>query len=181
MKKASKIILMIIKILATLFVTIVFMIIFLQRVSNNKLNLAGYGLYTVVSESMLPKYELYDMLLAKEVTIEDINIGDDIVYLGEKSDFKDKIVTHRVIGIDKTSKTIKTKGINNSADDPEITYSQVLGKVVHKSVVLTLLSHIINNIYGFYFVIFIPLTVIIFLEIMEIINEKKELKEENNE
>lgn len=178
MKKVLKIMLMILKIIATLFVILVFAIIFLQRVSGNKLNLGGYAMYTVVSESMLPKYELFDMLLSKEVALNDINVGDDIVYLGQKSNFKDKIVTHRVIEINKNTQVIKTKGINNNTEDPEITYSQVLGKVVHKSNILSMISHVVNNIYGFYFVVFVPLTVIIFLEIVQTVNERKQLKNE---
>lgn len=180
--KVIKIILMIIKLIATLFVIGVFTIIFLQRVSNNSVNLGGYSLYTVVSESMLPKYELWDMIFVKETDPEDIKLYDDVVYIGEKDDFKDKIVTHRVISIrqegDKYIYT--TKGLNNSVEDPEITEDQLLGKVLCKSTILSFLSKIINNIYGFYFVVFVPLVIVIFLEVLEMINERKELKKEES-
>ena len=49
----------------------------------------------------------------------------------------------------------------------------MLGKVIYKSVILSFLSHIVNNIYGFYFAVFIPLVIIIFLEILDVINERK--------
>ena len=51
-----------------------------------------------------------------------------------------------------------------------------MGKVVHKLLLLSLISKVINNTYGFYFLIFVPLVVVIFLEVMESIEEKKELK-----
>ena len=50
-----------------------------------------------------------------------------------------------------------------------------MGKVVHKLLLLSLISKVINNTYGFYFLIFVPLVVVIFLEVMESIEEKKEL------
>lgn len=181
--KVLKILLMVVKLVMTLVVVGVFLIIFLQRVSSNKVTLGGFSIYTVISESMLPKYELWDMILTEEVDIEDIKVGDDIVYMGEKDDFKDKIVTHRVIDVKKEGDKyiFKTKGINNDIEDPEITGNQILGKVIYKSVILSFLSGIVNNIYGFYFLVFIPLVIIIFLEILEAINERKALSRQEEE
>lgn len=179
--KVLKIFLMMIKLVMTLLVVGIFVIIFLQRVSSNRVNLGGISLYTVVSESMIPEYKIYDMIFTREIDIEDIKVGDDVVYLGEDGDFKDKIVTHRVIEVKQEGGKyiFKTKGINNDLEDPEITGEQVLGKVLYKSVILSFLSRIVNNIYGFYFLIFIPLVVIIFLEIVEALDERKSLSRED--
>ena len=177
-KNIIKIILGIIKSIATFFIVCVFSIIFLQRVSNNSINLAGFSIYTVVTESMYPKYKVYDMILVKSVDIKSIKVHDDVVYKGEKSDFQGKIVTHRVEDIteDNGVLTFTTKGINNDIEDPLVNENQIMGKVVHKLLLLSLISKVINNTYGFYFLIFVPLVVVIFLEIMESIEEKKELK-----
>ena len=177
-KNIIKIILGIIKSIATFFIVCVFSIIFLQRVSNNSINLAGFSIYTVVTESMYPKYKVYDMILVKSVDTKSIKIHDDVVYKGEKSDFQGKIVTHRVEDIteDNGVLTFTTKGINNDIEDPLVNENQIMGKVVHKLVLLSLISKVINNTYGFYFLIFVPLVVVIFLEVMESIEEKKELK-----
>lgn len=177
-KNIIKIILGIIKSIATFFIVCVFSIIFLQRVSNNSINLAGFSIYTVVTESMYPKYKVYDMILVKSVDTKSIKVHDDVVYKGEKSDFQGKIVTHRVEDIteDNGVLTFTTKGINNDIEDPLVNENQIMGKVVHKLLLLSLISKVINNTYGFYFLIFVPLVVVIFLEIMESIEEKKELK-----
>lgn len=177
-KNIIKIILGIIKSIATFFIVCVFSIIFLQRVSNNSINLAGFSIYTVVTESMYPKYKVYDMILVKSVDTKSIRVHDDVVYKGEKSDFQGKIVTHRVEDIteDNGVLTFTTKGINNDIEDPLVNENQIMGKVVHKLLLLSLISKVINNTYGFYFLIFVPLVVVIFLEVMESIEEKKELK-----
>lgn len=175
--KIVKIILGIIKSIATFFIVCVFSIIFLQRVSNNTINLAGFSIYTVVTESMYPKYKVFDMILVKNIDTKNIKVHDDVVYMGEKSDFKGKIVTHRVEKIDDVEGSLifTTKGINNEFEDPLVNESQIMGKVVHKLAILSLVSKVINNTYGFYFLIFVPLVVIIFLEVVETIEEKKEL------
>lgn len=176
-KNIIKIILGIIKSIATFFIVCVFSIIFLQRVSNNSINLAGFSIYTVVTESMYPKYKVYDMILVKSVDTKSIKVHDDVVYKGEKADFQGKIVTHRVEDIteDNGVLTFTTKGINNDIEDPLVNENQIMGKVVHKLLLLSLISKVINNTYGFYFLIFVPLVVVIFLEVMESIEEKKEL------
>lgn len=177
-KNIIKIILGIIKSIATFFIVCVFSIIFLQRVSNNSINLAGFSIYTVVTESMYPKYKVFDMILVKSVDTKSIKVHDDVVYKGEKSDFQGKIVTHRVEDIteDNGVLTFTTKGINNDIEDPLVNENQIMGKVVHKLLLLSLISKVINNTYGFYFLIFVPLVIVIFLEVMESIEEKKELK-----
>ena len=61
-------------------------------------------------------------------------------------------------------------------EDPEISADQIYGKVVLKSVVLTTISKVINTTYGFYFIIFVPFVVIVTLEIIDTVNERKRLK-----
>ena len=121
---------------------------------------------------MLPEYEIGDMFLAKEVEESDIAVGNDIVYLGEEDSYKDKVITHRVIRIE-DDKTIVTKGINNDMEDPPIQYKQVYGKVSAKLVVLSLFSKLMNNNVLFYLIIFVPFTVLIFLDTRDLFGEKK--------
>lgn len=173
---------LVLKGITSIVIIFVICIIFIQRVSNNKVTLGGISMYTVVSESMKPKYEIYDMIIAKKVDSSTIKVGDDVVYKGEKSTLKDKIVTHQVIKKDyKNGKYIfQTKGINNDIADPEIEDRQILAVVVSKSNILSMISHIVNNSYGFYFIIFVPFVVLLFFEILDIKKEKMALKEEKN-
>ena len=174
--KILRIMIMAIKAVISLFVIIVISIIFIQRISNNKLTLGGYGLYTIASGSMEPEYNISDMVISKKVSISEIKEGDDVVYLGNKEEFKDKIITHRVIKkTEENGKVIlQTKGIANDIADPEIEESQILGKVIYKSVILSFISKIVNNPYGFYFVVFVPFAILSTMEIIDIIDSKKQ-------
>lgn len=173
---------LVLKGITSIVIIFVICIIFIQRISNNKITLGGISMYTVVSESMKPKYEIYDMLIAKKVDSSTIKVGDDVVYMGEKSTLKDKIVTHQVIKKEyKNGKYIfQTKGINNDIADPEIEDRQILAVVVSKSNILSMISHVVNNSYGFYFIIFVPFVILLFFEIVDIKKEKAALKEEKN-
>lgn len=173
--KPLKVITGIIKFIISLVIILVVAVIVVQRVTNNKLNLGGYGIYTVVTTSMVPKYNVGDMIVAKKVDIETIKEGDDVVYLGEVDTYKDKIVTHQVIKIENTAegKIFHTKGIANPLEDPVIKGSQIYGVVVAKSVILSFLSGLINSPYGFYFLIFVPIVLIVFFEVIDITRARK--------
>ena len=132
----------------------------------------------------MPEYEVGDILISKETDPSEIKVDDDIVYKGEKGNFKDKVVTHRVISIEKQEDgnyKIITKGIANSEQDPEITQEQVLGKVVYKVKSLSFISKLISNIYIFYFFIFIPIALIIFKQIKNIIASGEETEDEEDD
>ena len=182
MKEAKvifKIISVIVKTVLTICIVAVFSIIFVQRVSNNKFTVGGFGIYTIISPSMKPEYDVYDMIIAKNV--EDpltLKKGDVVVYKGEVGDFKDKIVTHRIdkVYTGTNPRKFLTKGDANDYPDPEITSDQIMGKVERKTVLLSFLSHIVNNIYGFYFIVFVPIVILVFLEVMDSINEKRAIK-----
>lgn len=176
LKKVLKILLKLLKVLSTAFVVVALIVVIIQKVTNNKLRLFGYGVYTVISESMLPEYEVGDMFLAKEIEEKDIHEGDDLVYIGEVDSYKDKIVTHRVIRIE-ADKSIVTKGINNDLEDPPIKYKQVYGKVSARLLILSLFSKLMNNNILFYVIIFVPFTILIFLDTRDLFEDKKKKKE----
>lgn len=156
-----------------------------QRVSGNK-SIFGYRIFTVATGSMIPDYEINDVLAIKEVNSDELEVGDDITYLGKKLDVNGKIVTHRIINIkiEDGKKEFITKGVNSSAEDPAITDDQIYGKVIGKIPVITTINHIIKNQYGFFFLIFLPLVTVIFLEIAdtvtEIKTEKKKVEDNEN-
>ena len=155
-----------------------------QRVSGNK-SIFGYRIFTVATGSMIPHYNINDVLAVKEVNTDELQKGDDITYLGKKLDVNGKIVTHRIIDIkiEDGKKEFITKGVNSSAEDPAITDDQIYGKVIGKIPVVTEINHIIKNQYGFFFLIFLPLVTVIFLEIADTVTEIKleKKKVEDNE
>lgn len=179
--KFINILLMLGKIVSTFLIVLIVSVVFVQRLSNNKINLGGYSIFTVVSESMEPEYKVWDMIVAKEADPNSINVGDDIVYLGDEGEFAGRIVTHRVIKIDKNGSSLDftTQGISNELADPVIDENQIYGKVLFKSTLLSFLSKLMNNLYGFYFLIFIPFVIILFFEILDIVNDRDVSKAKN--
>lgn len=168
-------------ILLFIIIILLLIVVILQRVSDNSISLGGHRLFTVSTGSMEPKYKVGDILISKQINPNEIQIGDDVVYKGNKGSFKDKVVTHQVISIreEDGTKKITTKGIANTEEDPEIDASQVYGKVIYKVKTLSFISQIIKNIYLFYFIIFVPIAIIIFRQIR--IHLKKEDDEDEDE
>ena len=156
---------------AIIFIIVLFILIIaiLQRTTNNEITLFGYRIFVVATGSMTPKYEVGDVLVSKEVAPATIQVGDDIVYKGKEGSFKDKIVTHQVIMIEKENENyrIQTKGIANTKEDPEITQNEVIGKVIYKMGVLSLLQRAMSNNYVFYFVVFVPIVLLTFRQILK--------------
>ena len=174
--KALKIIGEILYILLFIIVILMLIVVILQRVTDNSVTIGGYRMFTVATGSMVPQYEVGDILVSKEIEPSDIKVGDDIVYRGKEGSFKDKVVTHRVISIEQENGEYKiiTKGIANQEQDPEITDEQVYGKVVYKVQTLSFISKLISNIYIFYFLIFVPIALIIFRQIKQIASRDEE-------
>lgn len=168
-------------VLLFIIVILLLIVVILQRVSDNSISLGGYRLFTVATGSMEPKYKVGDILISKQIDPNEIQIGDDIVYKGDEGSFKDKVVTHQVISIreENGDKKITTKGIANTEEDPEIDSSQVYGKVIYKVQTLSFISQIIKNIYIFYFIIFVPIAIIIFRQIRVYLKKDGDDKEEN--
>lgn len=154
----------------------------LQRFSNNKLSIFNFRMFTVISGSMEPKYKIGDVLIAKEVEPENIKIGDTISYLGNVNSFKDKVVTHQVVGIEKIDGNyyFHTKGIANIVEDPLVSSNQLYGKVIYKSTIISLVYKIVSTNVGFYLFIIIPILYIISSEIISTLLDKEEKKRNKN-
>lgn len=181
MKNGIKFIISFIKTVLWIAIILLLAIILVQRISNNKKSIAGLRIFTVISPSMVPKYHLGDSILVKYVAPENLKVGDDITYLGEKESFKDKIVTHRIVNIEKKEDgkySIETRGIANDKSDPLITEAQVYGKVIYKIKSITKLNSVMGNLYGMYFVIVVPMALIVLWDFIAGRREKKAYKNE---
>lgn len=166
-----------------IFVVLMLLIVVMQRFSNNNITIGGFRMFSVATGSMVPKYDVGDILISKEITPEKIKVGDDLVYQGKKGSFAGKIVTHRVQSIEKLEDgnyKIITKGIANNAEDPAIDQTQVYGKVLSEIHVLSFLQKIVQNPYTFYIVIFIPVGILVAKRVKFIMNMSEESEEEEN-
>ena len=182
--KTVKFVISVIKFILTTLIIIIIGVILIQRFSNNNMSLGGYRIFTVVTESMVPKYQVGDVILIKEEEKSKIQIGDDVTYMGKVGSYADKIITHQVINIENGKDGLlkfHTKGIANEDEDPLVSEEQIYGVVQTKLQIVTFLNGIINNMYGMYFLIIIPLAIIMFTEFKSFKEEKIDYDEDDDE
>lgn len=160
-----------------IFVVFLLVVVVMQRVTNNDITIGGIRMFSVETGSMVPVYNVGDVLIAKEIEPQEIKVGDDIVYKGEEKTYNDKVITHRVKSIEKQEDgnyKIITQGVANDLEDPEISQTQVYGKIIYKVRVLGFLTRLTRNVYTFYFIIFIPIAMIVYRIIKNIVGGEEE-------
>ncbi len=86
--------------------------------------IVGYSAFIIVSGSMEPTINVYDLIIIKEKNV--YNKNDIITYKSTNN----SIITHRIIKIE--NNLLYTKGDNNNIEDEPIETTQVLGKLVYK-------------------------------------------------
>ena len=163
------------------FIILILYVVFIcvQRLSGNN-SVFGFRLFTVATGSMKGVYNVNDVIAVKDFDNKKLKVGDDIAFVGNRGGLENKLVTHRIIKIEEESngRIFTTKGVKNSVEDPSITESQILGKVVGVVPVVTQINHVVKSQLGFFCLIFCPLVLVIVLEILQTITD---IKLENNE
>lgn len=163
------------------FIILILYVVFIcvQRLSGNN-SVFGFRLFTVATGSMKGVYNVNDVIAVKDFDNKKLKVGDDIAFVGNRGGLENKLVTHRIIKIEEESnvRIFTTKGVKNSVEDPSITESQILGKVVGVVPVVTQINHVVKSQLGFFCLIFWPLVLVIVLEILQTITD---IKLENNE
>jgi len=93
--------------------------------------LSGYQTYVIYGSSMGPAVKLGSLIVAKTAKVEDLRVGDIIVF---SSPGNDTTVTHRIVGIREAEDGLyfQTKGDASNGSDPREVELQ--GRPVHKFV-----------------------------------------------
>lgn len=159
-----------------LIVTVFFLILAINtRFNIFKDEIFGFKTYVIVSDSMNPKLKVGDIIITKKVATENLKPNDVISYQGLTSDFKDKIITHKIEYVTKEDKRyiFYTKGTANNTMDPAVYEEQIYGKMVYKSFVFSRISRIVRTKIGFLLIVLIPILFMCVIEAKEI---KKILK-----
>ena len=93
-------------------------------------------------------------------------------------DLKGKIVTHEIVGITKENnrRIFYTKGIKNISNDPAVYEEQMLGKFIYKFFLFSIIERIMDTKIVFILIIIIPLGLIYFFEIKDIVKDVKKIK-----
>lgn len=163
------------------FLLVFALIICMQRFSNNTISFLNYRLFSVITGSMKPVYEIGDVLLCETVEIEDLKVGDDISYVGDDGTYKNKVITHRIIKIEQDEDgepLFYTKGIATKTIDPVVRKDQIFGKITKNVTFLSALYKFISKPSGFYIAIFVPLIILISSEIVISMVEKRAKKKD---
>lgn len=189
MKKVLGVIKKIVDILLTVFVISFVFVVCLQRFSDNEISLFNYRMFTVVSGSMEPEYEIGDVLVSKEVDPKEIKVGDDVSYLGRTGSFTGKVVTHRVVEIEPGvdgKLVFHTKGLANLVEDPVVYEDQLYGVVKYEIEVLSFIYKCVGTPTGMFIFIVIPVLYVVGSEMIYFLLEKEEkrrnkLKEKKEE
>ena len=180
--KILKIISNTIYIIIFIIVLMLLIMVILQRTSNNEVTIGGYRIFVVATGSMVPEYEVGDVLVSKEVDASELKVGDNIAYKGAVGGFSGKVITHKIKSIDKEGENYKiiTQGIANMGEAPELNQTQILGKITYKIITLSWFEKIVSNNYAFYCIIFIPIALLIFKQFRYFIGNDEE-DDENEE
>ena len=161
--KILKIIYNIIYAIIFIFILLILIIAVLQRTSNNEISLGGYRIFVVATGSMIPKYQVGDVILVKETDTNKIQVGEDVTYRGETGSVNGILVTHRVKDIEEIDgqRVFHTQGIANNLEDPVVYAHQINGVVQSKMYILSFICRLLNNKYVFYFGAILPLSIYI--------------------
>lgn len=157
-KKVIKIVLKILYQILIILCVILTIIIVMQKFSNSNRTIFGYRIFRVITGSMEPEYDVGVVVICKEVSANEIEVGNDIVYLGSYGDYSGKIIMHEVIEIDKDENgnnvNFHAKGLHTaSVEDPQIKPNQIFGVVKHQSGILTKLYELATSIYSAFIII----------------------------
>lgn len=140
-----------------------------------------FSLYTIISPSMVPNINVYDVIVDVKVDKpEDIKINDVITFNSNIPEVSGKTITHRVIAINKDANGnyyFQTKGDNNLVEDGvNVEFSNIIGKVALKIPQLGKVQSFLASRAGWLVIVLIPALYVILKSIMKIVKLNKDEK-----
>lgn len=132
----------------------------------------AFSLYTIISGSMEPNINVYDVVVDTKVdNPEDIKVGDIITFTSSSSLTYGVTITHRVIAIDNSNGVYRyrTQGDNNLVpDDTYVEFGNVLGKVLFKVPQLGRVQFLLLKAGSWLFIILIPSLGIVIYDLLKV-------------
>lgn len=138
-----------------------------------------FSLYTIITGSMVPNINVYDVVVDVKVDKpEDIKINDVITFNSSLPGVRGGTVTHRVIAISKDASgkyLFRTKGDHNLVDDGvDVEFNSIIGKVVLKIPGLGNVQRFLMSKTGWLLCVLLPALYVIIKDILKIIRLKSE-------
>lgn len=133
------------------------------------------SIYTIVSPSMTPNINVYDVVVNVRVdSPKDIQVGDIITYKSTATTSEGMTITHRVIAREQLpdgTYEYMTQGDNNpEPDSVYVTYENVIGKEIITIPYLGKLQFLIANQKGWLFLLLIPITIYLVRELFKLVD-----------
>lgn len=142
------------------------------------------SIYTIISPSMAPNINVYDIIIDKKVSDPaEIKVGDIITFISTSSLTKDWTVTHRVVDIKIINGLYEytTKGDGNpTVDSAPAPYENVIGKVIMKVPLIGKLQLFLATKMGWIIIVLLPALGVIIYDVMKILKIIKTNKSSTN-
>ena len=143
-----------------------------------------FNAYVVLTGSMLPEIQVFDVVVTKKVDAAKLEERDVITFASADTRFLNTIITHRIIKKNYDSKTksynFQTKGDNNNvADSALVPQNKIYGKVILKIPKLGYLQEFLASRGGWIIVILIPCLTVISYDVVKLLKKKKRNKYKN--
>lgn len=154
---------------------LIYYIISVQFHSKDENYKPGISIYTIVSPSMTPNVNVYDVVVNVRVNDpEKIEIGDIITFKSQAATSEGMTITHRVIAIDQLpdgTYEYMTQGDNNPEPDSSyVMFDNVIGKEIITIPGLGKVQFLIANKKSWLFLLLIPITIYLIKEIYKLID-----------
>ena len=132
-----------------------------------------YNAYVVLTGSMLPEIQVYDVVITKKVDAKSLKENDIITFASADTRFLGTIITHRIVKKNYDAKTggytFQTKGDNNNiADSALVQPNNIYGKVILKIPKLGYLQEFLASDGGWILVILFPCLIVISYDIVKL-------------
>lgn len=156
-----------------------------SKIAEKKEKTPLFGFYTIISPSMEPNINVYDVVLVKKTNINKLKKGDVITFYSTNNYFGDTPITHRIANIDDRTSIIVKGDHNEKADNEKVIPKNIIGKVILVIPSLGKLQFFLASKSGFIIAIIIPAIVIITYDVYKIMkmiilkNQMSKLKNKN--
>jgi len=132
----------------------------------------GYQVYTVLTGSMEPEYNVGDLIYVKKVDVNTIKVDDPITFVLNENL---TVATHRVVRIDAENQRFYTKGDANQIEDNDpVHFNNVLGVPQFAIPNLGYVSNFIQNPPGMYITIGVGILLIAAVFLPDLLKRKND-------
>jgi signal peptidase len=132
-----------------------------------------FGLYTIISPSMTPNIDVYDVVFVKKTNLDSLKVDDVITFYSTNAFFGNTPITHRIVEIldvPETGTMFRVKGdANEEADEEKVLPSNVIGKVLFRIPQLGKVQFFLASKTGWLIAILIPAIVILVYDVYKLI------------